>query len=302
LSSVSNAPRRPPVPPLFELVLRTPPAHADSAVEWLVGRGAPGLEERAIDGASEIVLYGEERKALLGLAASARRELSRAFPISTEVRVAEMARAAWRSSWAEHLVPHRLTRDLIAVPTTSEARRLPRALRAIFLEPALAFGYGEHATTRLAARAVEQSCRARKAQRVLDVGTGSGVLALVAVLSGAQRAVGLDVDSAAIKAARRNASRNGLTARCRFSTTPVAKVRRAFDLVVANIRLGPLVELAPALARVVRPGAELVLAGILVEERRELELRYLELGFRRVSRRIPRSEEGWALVVLRRVP
>jgi ribosomal protein L11 methyltransferase len=294
--------RTEPKAPLYELALAVRATHADEAAQWLVSRGAPGLEERALSGRVEVVLYGEDRKLLARLGADAQRELSAAFPLSTEVRAADEARAAWRSAWAEHLSPQRLTRRLVAVPTTSSPPRLPPTSHAIFLEPALAFGFGEHPTTRLAARAVEASCLARKMDRVLDAGTGSGILAFTALLSGARRAFGVDVDPAAVAAARRNAARNGVAARCRFTTTAVAKLRGSFDMAAANIRLAPLLELAPALARLVEPGGQLFLSGVLVSERRELELRYLGVGFRRLSVRAPRSEQGWALVALRRVP
>jgi ribosomal protein L11 methyltransferase len=190
---------------------------------------------------------------------------------------------------------------LVAVPTTSAAPRLARGTRAVLLEPALAFGFGEHPTTRLAARAVEEVCLRRKTDRVLDAGTGSGILAFTALLSGARRVVGVDVDPAAVVAARRNAKRNGLADRCRFSRTPVARLRGRFGLVVANIRFAPLVRLAPALARLVAARGVLLLSGVLVSERRELELRYLGLGFRRLSVRAPRSQHGWALVALERL-
>jgi ribosomal protein L11 methyltransferase len=287
---------------LYELALGVRAADADEAAQWLASHGAPGLEERTVRGGVEVVFYGEDRALLARLGAKARRALSDAFPASIEVRAADEKHAAWRSAWAEHLSPQRLTRRLVAVPTTSSTPRLPRTSRAILLEPALAFGFGEHPTTRLAARAVEAICRARTIVRVLDAGTGSGILAFVALLSGARRVHGVDIDPAAVAAARRNAARNGLATRCRFETTPVARLRGPYDMAVANIRLGPLLELAPALARLVMPGGQLFLSGILVSERREVELRYLGLGFERLSVRARRSEQGWALVALRRVP
>jgi ribosomal protein L11 methyltransferase len=273
----------------------------EETVAWLVEHGAPGLEERAVRGGVELVLYGEDRRVLVRLASSARSAVGRTV-LSMVVRLADAARAAWRSAWTEHLTPQRLTSRHVAVPTTHRVPRLPRSSRAILLEPALAFGFGEHPTTRLAARALEARCRNQRPACVLDVGTGSGILSIVAVMSGARRAIGVDVDPEAVRAAKRNAARNGVAARCRFATTALSKVRRAFDLVVANIRLGPLVELAPAIARVTRPGGVLLLAGILTGERRELELRYLGLGFRRLRAPGARSEQGWALVALRRVP
>lgn len=289
-------------PPLYELALGVSASHADEAAQWLAARGAPGLEERPVRGGVEVVLYGEDRAHLTRLGAAARRALSASFPLALEVRAADEARTAWRSAWAEHLAPQRLTRRLVAVPTTSNTPRLSRTSRAILLEPAMAFGFGEHPTTRLAARAVEASCRARTVARVLDAGTGSGILAFVALLSGARHVTGVDIDPAAVTAARRNAALNELAAQCRFTATPVARLRGSFDMAVANIRLGPLLELAPALARVVEPGGPLFLSGVLGSERREVELRYLGVGFERFSVRGPRSEQGWALVALRRVP
>jgi ribosomal protein L11 methyltransferase len=297
---VSAKPRRAREPRLYELALGVREAHIDEIVAWLSEQGAPGLEERPTPGGIEVVLYGEDRRGLARLAALARRELSPAHPLTAEVRAADAMRAAWRSAWAEHLVPQRLTSRLIAVPTTSAAPRSSRSSRAILLEPALAFGFGEHPTTRLAARAVEEVCSGRKPDRVLDAGTGSGILAFTAVLSGAHRVLGVDVDEAAVDAARRNAKLNAVSERCRFATTPVSRLRGTFDLAVANIRLDPLVDLAPAFARVVRPGGELLLSGVLVDERRELELRYLSFGFRRISVRTRRTEQGWALVALER--
>lgn len=294
--------RRARIPRLYELALGVRAAHVDEAVAWFADRRAPGLEERAVRGGVELVLYGEDRMALARLAKAAHRDLSAALPLSVEVRAADATRSAWRTAWAEHLSPQRLTPRLVAVPTTSAVPRLPPTSRPILLEPALAFGFGEHPTTRLAARALEESCLERKVDRVLDAGTGSGILTIAALLSGARRALGVDVDPAAVAAARRNASRNGVASRCRFTTTPVSKLRGPYDLAVANIRLGPLVELAPALAKVVRLGGDLFLSGVLVAERRELELRYLACGFRSRSVRARRSEQGWALVALRRVP
>jgi len=136
---------------------------------------------------------------------------------------------------------------------------------------------------------------------VLDIGAGTGVLAFVAVLSGARRAAGLDIDVAAVEAARRNAARNRLAHGCRFTMTPVSKVKKRFDLVVANISLEPLASEAAAIGRAVVPGGFLLLTGILTGDRAELERRYAALGFRRVPVRSKKIEEGWALLSMRRV-
>lgn len=292
--------RRSPGPTLYELAVRVRPEHVEDAVAWFSERRVAGLEERAARGGVELVLYGEHRPSLERSAKAAKAELSNAGLVSIRVRRSTAALAAWQTSWAEHLAPMRVTPRLVAVPTTCDVPRLPRGVRSIALEPALTFGFGEHPTTRLVARALEALCRRARPGGVLDVGTGSGILAFVAVMSGARRATGVDVDAEAVRAARKNAVRNGLAACCRFTTTPVSKIRGRFDVVVANIRLEPLVTLAPWVARAVAPGGFLLLSGVLVTERAAIARRYGAFGFGHARLPVSKSEEGWALVALRR--
>jgi ribosomal protein L11 methyltransferase len=142
----------------------------------------------------------------------------------------------------------------------------------------MAFGFGTHATTQLAAQAVERHCLAHPGGTMLDVGTGTGVLALVALKSGAARAVGLDLDPVAVASAVENAALNGLTARTEFSNRPPHAVRGAFDLVAANITAPALIELADELARLTAPHGRLLVTGILPEGRREVTAAYDDHG------------------------
>jgi len=136
----------------------------------------------------------------------------------------------------------------------------PRALN-IQLDPGLAFGTGSHATTRLCLRWLE--AHVRPDSSVLDYGCGSGILAIAALKLGAHAAFGVDVDPAAVAAARENAARNAVAAR--FVGSDVALERPA-DLVVANILANPLIVLAPVLAAHCRPGGRIALAGILAPQ------------------------------------
>src|SRR4029077_18047415 len=132
------------------------------------------------------------------------------------------------------------------VPTTAEEPREPGVM--VRLGPALAFGFGEHPTTRMAASEVERRCRGG-ARRVLDFGTGSGVLAVVAAVSGAARVIGLDVAPAAVGAARADAARNGVSKKCRFAEGSPGRLGAPFDLVVANVDLSTLIGLAESLGK-----------------------------------------------------
>src|SRR5690606_13969827 len=112
---------------------------------------------------------------------------------------------------------------------------------------------------------------------VLDVGTGNGVLCLVAAQRGPS-AVGIDIDAVAIDAARRNAELNQLSSRCDFSTTPLDRVEGRYDVVIANIDAPTLGSLAHALSEHLAPGGSLMLTGLLEEQKDEPEATFSRLG------------------------
>jgi ribosomal protein L11 methyltransferase len=123
------------------------------------------------------------------------------------------------------------------------------------------FGDGSHATTRLCAAAVDLLCRQRRPQAVLDVGTGTGVLARIARARGASSVVGTDIDPEALSSARENANLDGHPLAIRLAHEAPDQLGARFDLVVANILEAPLRALAPALCRALRPGGVLLLSG-----------------------------------------
>jgi ribosomal protein L11 methyltransferase len=154
--------------------------------------------------------------------------------------------------------------------------------RVVLVDPGQAFGTGGHASTRLALALLDELAASRPAGwSVLDVGTGSGVLALAALRLGAGRAVGCDVDRAALAEARSNAAANGLPgALALFAGTLDAVGSARFDAVLANLLRRELAPLLPALARLLAPGGAAVLAGLLVEERAGAEAVLARVGLR----------------------
>jgi ribosomal protein L11 methyltransferase len=131
----------------------------------------------------------------------------------------------------------------------------------IQIEPGGAFGLGDHPTTRLSALAID--ALVRPTDRVLDVGCGSGVLAVIAARRGAGSVVAIDIAEAAREATVENAVRNGVEPVVNASTTPIQDVEATFDIVVANILAPVLVEIAPALRRTTAPDGHLVISGVL---------------------------------------
>lgn len=150
---------------------------------------------------------------------------------------------------------------------------------ALYLDPGAAFGTGTHETTRLCAQAIDDACAGdRPPKLLLDVGTGSGVLALLALQLGVERARGTDIDPSAVRAATENARTNDLADRVELSDAMPDAWGEVHDVVVANVLAGPLLDLAPAIARAVKPGGLVWLSGLLVTQRESIAARYREVG------------------------
>jgi ribosomal protein L11 methyltransferase len=178
-------------------------------------------------------------------------------------------------------------------------RIVPKGMEAgagdLRLADAAAFGTGLHPTTALCLEALEQSIRIAMPNEILDVGTGSGVLALAALRMGVPMATGIDLDEEALRAAAENARLNALDERLRLIRGGPEAVPGTRPLVVANVLAAPLIELAPALVRRVGHRGRLVLSGIPSSVEQDVDRAYRNLGMRRVR---VTSRGGWVALVL----
>lgn len=264
--------------------------------------GAEGAEETEEDGRFRACIYArsnriEEIRAVLRMAAAS----------STEIEAAQgLPDVDWSEAWKDGLEALRISRRLLVRPPFIDVVLLP-GQREIVIDPGQAFGTGGHASTRLCLEWIDELLQPTAAEgaargegeggfdRVLDVGTGSGVLALAAVALGAESAVGLDLDPVAIEAARFAARRNGLDSRVRFFVGPIEALGRAdekYPLVLANLLKREMWPIASALAqRVGRPG-RLVLAGLLEEDVAPVCARFLREGLSEVGRRSREDSTG----------
>ena len=237
-------------------VLTVPAADAELGADRMMTAGAFAVEERPL-GDGMVELRGQLADALPVTA-----ERLGELPDGWSVRVDEVD-ATPADTWREHARPVAVNDELVLRPAWVPAGQ-GSGVTEVAVEPGAAFGLGDHPTTRLSADAVWRIVpRLGAAARVLDVGCGTGVLAVVAVLRGAASATGVDIADAAVPVTTANALGNGVADRVDVSTTPLAEVAETYDLVVANILAPTLVALADDLRRVTAPGGRLVVSGIL---------------------------------------
>jgi ribosomal protein L11 methyltransferase len=216
-------------------------------------------------------------------------------PAALGLRPIEVDDADWARRSQASLRAVRAGRLAVAPPWDAAAFAGDPDVTTVVIEPAMGFGSGHHATTRLCLEALQQlDLRSR---RVLDIGTGSGVLALAAARLGAACVLALDVDPDALENARVNAELNGGPRNVEFRLADFREEPGLeADVVVANLTGGMLAAGAPKLARVVARGGALILSGITVEERDSV-YRAFEPGFRRDW---SAEEGGWCCALLRK--
>ena len=214
------------------------------------------------------------------------------------VTVEALADADWLAMSLSGLPPVRAGRFFVY--GAHDRGRIPPNAVALRIEAGAAFGTGHHGTTVGCLQAWNDLIKARRFGKVLDVGAGTGVLAIAAARTGARLARGTDIDAPSVRIARENAALNG--ARAEFvhaSGLGHQSVRSAapYDLVFANILAPPLVALAQDIRGALRPGGVAILSGLLRTQERRVLAAYRSRGFR-LLRRIHR--DAWATLVLER--
>lgn len=251
---------------------------ADLLSSLLFDAGATGVEER-----DEGTLAKGPQKGRVLLVASfddhegalAAIETLREHDASLAPHIEEIVGDEWRDAWKEYFKPFSLTPTITVRPPWCEAPE--GSQRVLTLEPGRAFGTGLHATTSLVANILEKNAGDLAGREVLDAGTGSGILAFVALLHGASRVVAFDVDAGVLGVVRENAERNDLAERIRVFAGTIEDVAESFPWVLANIEARVLDPMAEELVKRVAPRGRLVLSGLLADERERMIARYTGL-------------------------
>lgn len=267
--------------------VQVPADHAELVSDELWTLGAQGVEER--DGTT---LERQDEGVLLVASFPDDDAAHRAVAaLRHPARVEYVVGDEWREAWRAYFEPTEIGERLLLRPSWREAPAGERVVLTI--DPGGAFGSGIHETTRLVLAAVDDLVRG--GERVLDVGCGSGILSIAALLLGAESAVGVDVDTMAVDVSNENATINGVADRFEASTRDVREVSGTFDLVLANIQAPILIDMADALVQRVGPGGTLVLSGILADQADEV----IE-AFGALRHVATPAENEWRAIVLTR--
>lgn len=207
-------------------------------------------------------------------------------------RLSTLADRRWESAWEEHRVPLCFRGRLWICPSGFTP---PSGCAAtLYLDPGAAFGTGSHPSTALCLDWLTEHTHA--GAELVDYGCGSGVLAIAALKLGAQRAWGVDQETRALAVSTANAERNGVVTRYRALAPDALPPGLRVDIVTANILARPLIELAPRLLGLLRPGAALVLSGMLAEQVDIVSRHYARLVGLQTRYRLDERGHRWAML------
>ncbi len=249
---------------------------------FLIEHGATGIEE--LEGDLQRVKLktyfqedGKERRIVHALHRYLKslRKMTPEIP-PAKIKIASIPEENWGENWKRFFKPVQVSPKFVVKPPWSRIR-LRRDQIPIEITPGMAFGTGTHATTLLSVRALEERIK-KKGLSVFDVGTGSGILSIVAAKLGAKEVWGIDIDRVAVENARENVGKNHVSDVVKIRKGSIGSVDEKFDLIVANIDLKRLRRMRKPLLNHLKDKGLLILSGILVEEEERIRLHYLETG------------------------
>ena len=255
--------------------------------------------DQSMTGKCRVTFYVEENETGFGQVAAVRiamAELKKKRPEYSPLIMTMdgIEDADWENNWKAFYKPMEIGERLIVIPDWEEAD--PRGRVALRMNPGLTFGTGSHATTRLCLTALEREVK--EGMRVLDLGCGSGILSIAALLLGAESAFACDIDEKAVGVAYENAALNGIgkdryTIRAGDVLTDAGlqkEMGTGYDIVAANIVSDVIIALAPAVRRLMKEGGRFLTSGIIDDRAEEVRARLEEAGF---TVEEANGSEGW---------
>lgn len=288
----------------FEINLDVPESLKDSVVNRLFELGAEGVTETEGTQPGVIRAFFEEkhRSTVNVELEQFLQSVSEIFPELPKVQPQYLAveNDNWADRYKQFYVPQKLTRLFFLKPAWDTGVEVPEGMVPILMEPGQAFGTGLHPSTRLCMRLLETAIDRYPVSskvRAIDVGTGTGILAIVAAKLGVRDLAAIDNDPVAVETAKENFEKNGCPD-IDLSEKPLSAFREPFDIIISNILLETHKELLPDYQRLVAPGGQLLLSGLLAHQKAELVELFKPHGF--VLEATETLQEWMALAMVRR--
>ncbi len=279
----------------LEITVEVPKQHGEALANFLIENGAPGIGMEEHGGRTVLIAHFADDPPLASLRRFCTDLLGDACGCGPAgIRVRRIAEEDWAENWKLHFPPQLVGDRLCICPSWTPVPPPDRV--TVVLDPGMAFGTGHHATTRGCLLLLEAAVRQGRIARALDVGTGSGVLAIALAKLGVREVSAIDTDPTARAVAEANAARNGVAGSVRVASTLDA-VYGTFDLVTANLFATLLRELAPRLIRALRPSGRLICSGFLVGDEPAVRGDYEAQGLQ-VDHRY--EEHPWVTLALKR--
>jgi ribosomal protein L11 methyltransferase len=276
--------------------VRTDPAAMDAVSNFLIERGSPGvvmkrneIQAYFVHSPDNALIRNDLQRFLRGL--------NEVYPHEPCLRWRLLKDRNWNSSWRRFFTPQKVGKAFWVAPPWATPPTLYRR-QVIIIEPGMAFGTGTHATTRGCMEFIEQVATLFRGTEFngLDVGTGSGILAIALAKLGAKRVWAVDVDPVALKVARENLQRNHLEKRIHLSEAKLSRIRKSFPVVVANLTAETIIDLAGAFESKVAAKGFLILSGVLNPKAQQV-INQFAADFEVMRRK---REKEWVTLLLRR--
>jgi ribosomal protein L11 methyltransferase len=217
-------------------------------------------------------------------------------PAPNEWSVREVKEEDWATNWKQYYKPVRISQTLTIKPTWEDYTPEPGE-RIIELDPGMAFGTGTHETTALCLRTIEKHIQ--PGDRVVDVGTGSGILAIAAAKLGAKEVIAIDLDPVAVSSAKENVELNRISDRVdvRLGDLLATPITAPVNVVVANILADIILSFVQDVVDVLDAGGLYIVSGVIVERQEDVEQGLVAHGFELIS---AERENGWVAIVARK--
>jgi ribosomal protein L11 methyltransferase len=279
----------------LQVSLRADPAAIDAVSNFLIERGAPGvvikrneIQAYFVHSPDDALVREDIRRFLRGI--------NGLYPHEAHLRWRLLQDRNWNRSWRRFFVPQKVGKAFWVTPPWATPPAFRRR-QVITIEPGMAFGTGTHATTRGCMELIEKAAASFRGApfNALDVGTGSGILAIALAKLGARNVLALDTDPMALKVARGNLGCNEVSGKVHLSGIKLSRLRKLFPLVVANLTAETIIDLAGSLQKRIAPKGFLILSGVLNPKTHQVINQFANF---KVIRR--KREKEWVTLLLRR--